>query len=346
MSTGKIDRNAPAALRSTGPAVATAEVVEVVPVVAGVPQAEFGEQSKQFDTKAAEGKAVSTTASAAKLWGYASVGAGKVPLSVMTLKNLTPDQARAKLEECKKAREAIGERICCREDELDDRWKLMRLQKRTEALKTYLAQSETLPEAQRAELAAHVAKAEQLDEQIKTLLGEIEKWPPQPGSHRRGTKEQRRELASLIMQARRELNQAVDDGTHCVDKAGCRTERLTLTEELIDPSGGASSQYGSMSALVGEYFQLGFMISTLNNIYFGPMAELIKTLDRETAEARKRSAIEDDWRQADLLMQRLMEELALKRALRKAPGEAVKTRNFSKMTSTEADKALRAEGKR
>src|SRR4051812_30641793 len=115
MTTPKIDRTPGAgAQRVTGTApaapVAVPEKVEEVAASSG-PENLFGARSKHHDRPTAEGKAVSTTASSARLWGYEGMSSSKPPLSAITLKNLTPEQAKAKLAELEKKKEALAVRI-------------------------------------------------------------------------------------------------------------------------------------------------------------------------------------------------------------------------------------------
>jgi hypothetical protein len=161
---------------------------------------------------------------------------------------------------------------------------------------------------------------------------------PQPDSKKPGTPEERTALARKILAARREHSEAVKSGTETVDGAGLHIERLALTENLIDPSGGATSQYGSMIGLVGQFFECSYMMSTLDQLYFGPMAMVVKEMTKEAADAQKRQRIEDSWRERDDLMRQMLKDLAAKTQLQKSTVEAVKTRNPAKMSAATATK--------
>jgi hypothetical protein len=225
-----------------------------------------------------------------------------------------------------------------RMEELDHKWRYMRLTKRTEALKQYLSESPNLAPAERAQLETAIESSEAANAKIEDLKGDIDKLKPQPGSKKPGTPEERKELARKIMAARREHSEAVKNGTATVDDAGLKVERLALTENLIDPTGGASSQYGSMMGLLGQYFEVTFMVSTVQTLYFGPVGAMIKELHREQAEAQKRKVIEDHWRQRDDLMRRMMKDIPLKADLAKRPVEAVKSRDLGKVSGAEGAK--------
>jgi hypothetical protein len=344
--TSKIDRGAGAAARTTGtePAASISPPAKVEEVAQkSGPENLFGARSSHHDRPKGEGAAVSNTASTGRLWGYEGMASSKPPLSAITLKNLTPEQAKAKLAELEKRKEALALRIAGRQDELDHQWRTMVLTRRTDILKSYLKETSSLTHVQREKVEASIAKSETLNARIEELLAQIDTLLPQPNG-KKGTPEQRHELAVLIWEARRQHQIAVDEGTASIDAAGLKLERLTVTENDIDPSGGASSPHGSMSALVGQYFEVCFMGQTLELVFNGPLAAEIKELDREIAEAKKREAIEDAWRAKDELMRRLLKELGLKRRAEQRSVVAVKTRDLGAMSAAAAAK-LRAESK-
>jgi hypothetical protein len=346
MTTGKIDRSAVISqlnrISQTQTPAAPAKVEDVAVKPQG-PENLFGDRSKLLDQNSGEGKAVAMTASASALWGQMAVKTSKPPLSVMTLKNLTPDQAKTKLVELEKKQEDVAGRIAGRADELDHKWRYMRLTKRTEALKAYLAETPNLPPEKRAELETQLKSSEACEAKIDGLQAEVKDLKPQPGTTKPGTPEERTALAHQILAARREHSACVKEATATVDDAGLKIERLALTENAIDPSGGQTSPYGSMMGLVGQYFQITFQMNTIQNLYFGPMASMVKELNHESADAKKRDAIEDDWRQRDVFMKDMLQKLSQQEIRQKAqvakqPIDAIKSRNVGKMSVGELNK--------
>lgn len=341
MTTGKISqRDVLAQLQraTSTPSTAPATKVEEVASKSVEPENLFGERSKHHGAKPGEGKAVSTTASASKLWGQAAMEGSKPPLNVLTLKNLSPEQAKTKMAELEKKKAGLEGRIKGREAELDHKWRYMHLTKKTTALKEYLASTPNLPPEQRTEVENAIQMSETAQAKVEALKAKVKELEPQPGTKKPGTPEERAQLAKELRSARREQSESIKGAVEVVDAVGLKIERLALTENAIDPSGGASSQYGSMMGLVGQYFECTFMLDTMHQLYFGPMAAFVKELTREAADSEKRRKIENHWRERDDLMKRMLKDLALKSDHAQQPVEAVKTKNISKMSAAEATK--------
>lgn len=346
MTTGKI-LNSPASIASQlkrlDPQTQTTNVAPVTKSEAVVtkevkPESLFGAKSNALETVTGpQGEAVSKTALPNALWGQVALEGSKPPLSALTLKNLSPEQAKTKLAELEKRKTALEERIGGRMEELDHKWNYMRLTKRTEILKSYIAQSGALPPEQRAEVETAIKDSEGAQAKIDDLMADVKALKAaHPGAKKPGTPEERKELAKKLWAARHEHSEAVKGATEAVDDAGLKIERLVITENQIDPTGGANSQYGSMAGLVGQYFEVTFMMDTVQQLYFGPMASMVKELNRQAADGEKRKIIENHWRERDDLMRRMLKDLPLKVDKRNAPVEAVKTRNLGKMSAAAA----------
>jgi hypothetical protein len=120
-----------------------------------------------------------------------------------------------------------------------------------------------------------------------------------------------------------------------IDSIGLKIERLALTETHIDPTGGANSEHGSMVALVGRYFELTFMYEAIMSV-INFLMDMVKTMQRDAAEAAKRKQIEDAWRQRDDLMRRMIRELPVKvlDVQNSKPGEAAKYKTVVKVEAS------------
>lgn len=343
MTTGKIDRAASqlAALNQlnktltngVGQAgtVAPAAAVEQKP--AG-PENLFGDRSKLLDVKTGEGKAVSTTAAAEALWGRKGAGSSRPPLNVQTIRNMSVDQAKAKMAELDGQKKNLEGRIAGRAGELDSKWKYMALAKKTTALKEYLAQTPNLPPEIRAELEQAIKLSDTAQVKLEELKVQVRELRPHAQTGKNGSPEERKALAHQLWTARRAQTEAVTAATTAVDAAGLKIERLALTENIIDPTGGAESKNGSMLAMVQQYFEVSFMYDTIGNMFFGPLFAFLQKLDKESAERKKKDAIEEAWAQRADLNRRIIREIPVKvEELRSnlKPGEGPKVRTAVKV---------------
>ncbi len=327
MTTGKIDRNAVVTqLKGTTglqPAAPVAKADEVKP---STPENLFGERSPLLDTKTGgDGKAVSTTASAKQLWGQAAVAASNPPLSVRRLKNLPPAQRQQKIEEIKAQMADCEHRMKGRVGELDKKWKYMALAKKTETLKEYLSATPNLTPQTRSEIESAIKVSEDAQAKLQVLRAQVKELRPDPDTGKNGTPEERKELAKKLLAARKAQSEAVTAATEAVDAVGLKIERLALTEDKIDPSGGAGSLFGSLKALIGDYFELSFSMHVL----FSMSSDFFKELEQDRVEDAKRKVIEDAWRQRDDAMRQMLADLQVKLD---AKGVDVKQNNVSRGT--------------
>jgi hypothetical protein len=323
----KLNKATGAAPTAPTPPVETSKPMEVKTL--------YGEKPKHESVRTGEGKAISTTASASKLWGQAAVEGSKPPLAAMALKNLSPEQAQAKLKEVEGQRNEVVGRIAGRAEELDKKWKYLALSKKTEALKDYLSQTTNVSPELRAEIEAAIKTSETAQARLLELRQEVRELRPHKETGKNGSPEERKALAHKLWTARQEQQKAVGAATEAVDAVGLKIERLTMTEAHIDPTQGEGSKFGSMVALVGRYFELTFMYESLKSL-ISFLMDMVKDMQRESAEAAKRKQIEDAWRQRDDLMRRIMRELPTKvvDVQNSKPGEAAKLKTVMKVEAT------------
>jgi hypothetical protein len=344
MSTGKIDRQPGVAqLKRTEQVPAPVVPAKVEEVKSKEPENLFGARSKALDpVTGPDGKAVSKSASTNALWGQTVISSAKPPLSALTLKNLTPEQAKAKMGELQEKAADLEQRMDGRAKELDAKWDTTLNRKRCEILKGYMGDSSGMSSGTRTELEGALKKSDDAQQHQDALFSQAKALGPK-GAPDHGTVEERHALAVKLMAARHATTAAVQAATATVDNAGLKIERLALTEAKIDPSAGANSKYGSMLALAGSYFETRFMMDTLNRIYFSPTAALVQELDREAKESAKRRVIEDAWRERDDLMRDMLKELSFKelsgkRDVGQKAARAERAGNVGAMSVSDAEK--------
>ncbi|MBL8950407.1 MAG: hypothetical protein JNK82_06500 [Myxococcaceae bacterium] len=318
MTTGKIDRssglsnNSVAQLKTNGtsslqPAVQVGATAEVKPSAG--PENLFGERSPLLDPKTGgNGKAVSLTASASQLWGQAAMEGSKPPLSALTLKNLSPEQRKAKIADCQKKMSECSARIEGRVGELDQKWQYMGLTKKIETLREYLATTPNLTPEARAEVETAIASADKATAKLDEARAEIKELRPHKATGKNGSPEERKALAQKLLAARKSRDEAVETATAAVDAVGLKIERLALTEDKIDPTGGEKSAFGSLKALVGQFFELTFTM----NVLISMSTDYMRELQQDQDEADKRRAIENAWRARDDMMRAMLKDLQLK----------------------------------
>lgn len=340
--TGPIDRSNAAAqlnaLSKLNKTTAPETAAPVAPVEPSKPievATVFGEKPKHETVRTGEGKALSTTASENRLWGQAAIASSKPPLAAMTLKNLSPAQAQAKAKEIDAQRGEVAGRIAGRTEELDRKWKYLNLAKKTEALKDYLSQTTNVSPELRAEIETAIKTSETAQARLLELRQEVRELRPHAATGKNGSPEERKALAHKLWTARQEQQKAVAGATEAVDAIGLKIERLALTETHIDPTGGANSQHGSMLGLVGRYFELTFMYESLMSI-ISMLVDMMKQANREAAEAAKRQAIEQQWRERDELMRRMIREIPVRIVdlQNTRPGEATKMKTVVKVEAS------------
>jgi hypothetical protein len=347
MTTGKIDRQAVLAqlkrTDSTNAPVApvkAAEVSKVAEVKSSEPENLFGARSKALDPVTGPGgKAVSTSATANALWGQAALTSANPPLQAKMLKNLTPEQAQAKMVELKAKQAELGQRIDNRAKELDTEWAHTGNKKRCEILKGYMNGQNSLEPDTRGNLEAALQKTDACQASQDNLLAQAKTLPPSKGADA-ATQEARHEMAVKLWAARHATTDAVQTATQTIDQAGLKLERLASTEQAID---GGHSKYGQMSWLVGQYFETSFMMSTLNKLFFSPALALTEALDKESKDAAKRHVIEEHWRERDDLMRNMLKDLSMKeidgkRDVSEKTQKAVRSGNVGAMNVTELNK--------
>jgi hypothetical protein len=341
-TTGITDRSAVIhQLKHVQPSGPVAPAAKVEEVSTHVPENRFGDRSKHLDPKTGEGKPVSTTASASALWAEAGLQKAKPPLPAQTLRNLTPEQAKAKLTELEGKKKELGSRIDSRVAHLDERWKYTLLTTRTEALKD-LSNSASLPPEKEVELQDALEGSQKAKSKIDDLRTQVKALEPQPGSKRPGTPEKRNDLAQKIMAARREHAAAVKRATQTVDDAGLKLERLAVAESKIDPHTGPG-KYESLNALLSDYFHTNFLLDSMWLLYSGPLGSFVKEMEREAADSVKKHIVEEHWRERDDQMRDMLKRLQTKdvdtkQRLNARLMQAIGSQDVSKMPVSEVAK--------
>lgn len=312
MTTGKIDRNAvvTALKGNAGPQQVTtvAKADEVLKSVES--ENRFGERSPLLDPKTGgQGQAVSTTASLKQLWGQQAIAGANPPLAMRTQLMRCPAADRPKkIAETQKQMVECEKKVEGRVEELDKKWKYMSLARKTESLKEYLAATPNLTPERRAEIESAIKVSDEAQVKLSALREEVKLLRPDRATGKNGTPEERKALAHKLLTARRAQSEAVSAATAAVDAVGLKIERLMLTEDKIDPTGGESSLFGSLKALIGQYFELSFSLQVL----FSMNSDFMRQLEQDRVEAAKRKVIDDAWRQRDDLMRQMLSDLQLR----------------------------------
>jgi len=328
MTTGKIDRNAvvTSLKGSTAPekinTVAKADEV-LKPVEA---ENQFGERSPLLDPKVgSQGKAVSTSASLKQLWGQEAIAGANPPLAARRMGNCSHAERPKKIAETQQKMAECEKKVEGRVEELDKKWKYMSLQRKTESLKEYLAATPNLTPENRAEIENAIKISDDAQVKLNALREEVRQLRPDKNTGKNGTPEERKALAHKLVVARRAQSEAVTAATAAVDAVGLKIERLMLTEDKIDPTGGQNSMFGSLKALIGQYFELSFSLQVL----FSMNTEFMREMEQDRIEAQKRKVIDDAWRQRDDMMRQMLTDLQLRI---ESKGVEVKQNNVSRGT--------------
>jgi hypothetical protein len=342
MATVKIDRqpavSQPKVVEQTS---APAPVAKVEEVKSTEPESLFGVRSKALDpVTGPDGKPTAKSADARELFQNKSFMSDKPPLSALVLKNLTPEQAKTKMAELQTKKAELETKIDGRAQELDQKWSRMRLCHRADALRGYMADSNSMSTEVKTNLQAALDKQDAVQAKIDGLAAQAKQNESPKDS------DDRKALAAQLRAARRESSAAVKEATSTVDDAGLHIERLVMTEAKIDPTMGQNSKFGNMGALVGQYFETTFMMDTLNRLFMNPVVALTKEMDREQKEAVKRAAIEDRWRERDNMMRDLLKDISAKdvnqkRDLNDRVVKASRSGDVAKMNSTDIAKLER-----
>lgn len=205
------------------------------------------------------GTNVSKSASPSTLWGDAP---RQVVLDPAAFAKLAAADQQKVVEAAKAEREQLGGQIVARVEVLDHKWNNSRLSTRTDALREYEERCEgRLDGKSRRKLDGLVGRSEDSQRKINELRVKIDQLPKTPEA-KKAQVALRTELARELHRARDEQSRAVKEATAVVDAAGLKTDRLAVTEQIIDPSAPAQGSGDSLLDKIVRFIKLdGFFTS-------------------------------------------------------------------------------------
>lgn len=235
------------------------------------------------------GKQVTVSADPSSLWGEAPKPA---PLDQTAFKKLPPTEQRAQIQALREERNQLSAEIQARLAKLDIKWNNSRLVTRTEALRDYQEQTKHLDPATKKELDGLLDRAEASQRKINELRARIDRLPKTPEA-KKAQAELRTQLAKELRRARDEQSKVVKAATAVVDEQGLKTERLAVTEQVIDPSAPKPGSGDSLLDKVLRFLHLDGFLSwaaantTMNDLFVAPVKQELQKRGEQLTEQTK-----------------------------------------------------------
>lgn len=207
---------------------------------------------------------------------------------------MSPAEKAKRLDQLSAARDDLQAKILDRVVALDKKWNNSTTSTKEEALRHYAEHSDQLDPATRDEINGMLAQAAIAQRRIDRLQARRDGMPPSRNATPE-QKEARKQLAKELREARKLQKDAVKDATKVVDDKGLKIDRLSETEQIIDPSAPKKDEGGSLWSMVTDFFKLTWATSFLSSIvtimsqHEDTMKEQAK---QEAATAEKRAADE------------------------------------------------------
>lgn len=281
---GKIERQINAPKVQTAKVETPAKTAAVAKVDAAVVDGnKFSAQRPAAIETGGGGKHIAGSAQPDALWGNSAPKALRPSLDPHQFDKLTPAQKTERLEQLTETRDALQNKILERVTQLDVKWNNASTATKEEALKHYAENSEQLDPQTRNEINQMLAQAAVAQRRIDRLESRRNGMPPS----RNATPEEkarRNELAKELRAARKERKDAVKDATKIVDDKGLKTDRLAVTEQVIDPEAPKATESSSLLGMVKDFFKFDWMTRSLQ-----AMIEQFKdySSDKNVAERAK-----------------------------------------------------------
>ena len=207
---------------------------------------------------------LSRSASPSALWGDAPK---QVVLDPAAFAKLSVADQKKTVEAVRVERKELGGQIVDRVEVLDRKWNNSRLSTRTEALREYDdCHGERLDGGTRQKLDGLVVRSEESQRKINALRVQIDALPKAPEAKKQQVA-LRTELAKELKTARAEQSVVVKQATAVVDAAGLKTDRLAVTEQIIDPSAPAQGSGGSLLDKIGRFLKLDWFFHAIGESF-------------------------------------------------------------------------------
>lgn len=262
----KIERSTPgsASVVSTpkAPAVTrSASSAEVAVTTPKGPATEYAGQAAPKKELVPRQAQLTRSADPSALWGEAPKA---MALDAATFAKLPPAEQHKELQALRAERNELGQQILQRLEQLDVKWSRSRLVTRTEALREYQERTAHLEPAAKQELDGLLERSEGAQRKINELRARIDRLPKTP-EQKAAMKELRDELARELRRLRAEQSAVVKEATQVVDAQGLKTDRLVVTEQVIDPSAPAPGSGQSLLEKLARFFELDAFLSSLGS---------------------------------------------------------------------------------
>lgn len=233
------------------------------------------------------GKAVSTSASPSALWGESP---RRVDLDPAKFAALSPAEQKKTVEAAKAERDQLGGEIEARLEVLDGKWKHSRLSTRTDALREYHERGGRLDGRSRRRLDGLLARSEASQRKINELRAKADALPKTPEA-KKEMAALRSELARELRRARDEQSKVVKEATEVVDEAGLKTDRLVVTEQIIDPTAPAPGSGDSLLEKVARFFGLDWFLSSSGAGFAIMQSYFAKSVDERVARLEEEGKV-------------------------------------------------------
>jgi hypothetical protein len=274
----KIERNPGPSVVSTPKAQAVTRTPTPNETWAAAPKglvAEYAGKAAPSKDLVPKQQQVTRSADPSSLWGET---AKPQALDVEAFQKLSPAEQKKQLQALRAERNQLSQEIAQRLEQLDVKWGRSRLVTRTEALREYQENTKHLEPGAKAELDALLDRSESSQRKINALRARIDRLPKTP-EEKAAMKELRTELARELRRLRSEQSKVVKEATAVVDEQGLKTDRLAVTEQIIDPSAPAPGSGQSLLEKVARFFELDWFFNALQ-----PMQSAAQSFTRDVEE--------------------------------------------------------------
>lgn len=197
------------------------------------------------------------------------------------------DRKEMKIEAIRRRAE-LGIRIDAHVQRLDARWAAADPETRAQALRAYHDHTRRLDPTGKRALMREVRRAEFAHRRQEIAEARLQVLAART-QLKKAEKAEQAELKKEVSAAKAEQTEAVEQATQVVDAKGLKTDRLALTEQIIDPTAPAIGSGQSLFDELDSYFQLTSFVewtSTFNDAWQ-------KRLDADTKRKETRRREED-----------------------------------------------------
>ncbi len=237
------------------------------------------------------GAQVSRSADPSALWGEPPK-ANELDPATFTM--LSPTEQHAALVSLRQERQQLNAEIQARLQKLDVKWNNSRLVTRTEALREYQENTQHLDPAAKQELDGLLARSEASQQKINGLRAKIDRLPKSPEA-KKAQAALRTQLAHELLRARAEQSKMVKAATAVADDQGLKSDRLAVTEQIIDPAAPKPGSGQSLLEKVARFFHLDVFLTWVGR----NLLDLFIEPEEDKREKRRAESLDHDRKRVD-----------------------------------------------